>query len=248
MRRVAARTGRRKVFGDMYGTADQNILVRTDLFRGLSPESLRELRRSAVRRRLAPYDPVFHQGDPAETFYIVAEGRLRVTQTTADGQQVIIRYIGPTEVAGLAVLAGDELHPSTATAVADSEVIGISRAIIREVMARHPEVAMNAVSVIAARYREMQQRLRELSTQNVERRIAHTVLRLAQEAGRRTARGIEIAFPLSRQDLAEMTGTTLHTVSRVLSAWESRGLVDSGRRRVVVRRPHELALLADAAG
>lgn len=232
----------------MHGTAEHDILCRTDLFRGLSPDSLRELRRSASRRRIAAQDPVFHQGDPAETFYVVAEGRLRVTQTTTDGQQVIIRYVGPGELAGLAVLAGDEVHPSTATAVADSELIGIFRAVIREIMARHPEVAVNAVSVIAARYREMQERLREMSTQNVERRIAHTILRLAREAGRRTARGIEIAFPLSRQDLAEMTGTTLHTVSRTLSAWESRGLVDSGRRRVVVRRPHELAMLADAAG
>ncbi|MGK3946862.1 helix-turn-helix domain-containing protein, partial [Streptomyces caeruleatus] len=74
---------------------------------------------------------------------------------------------------------------------------------------------MNALAVLSARYHEIQLRLLELSTEKVERRIGHTVLRLANQAGRRTARGIEIAFPLSRQDLAEMAGTTLHTVSRI---------------------------------
>jgi CRP-like cAMP-binding protein len=91
----------------------------------------------------------------------------------------------------------------------------------------------------------MQVRMRELSTERVERRIAHTILRLAQQAGRRTARGIEIAFPLSRQDLAEMAGTTLHTVSRTLSGWEEQGVVDSGRRRVIVRDLKALSMIAE---
>jgi CRP-like cAMP-binding protein len=108
-------------------------------------------------------------------------------------------------------------------------------------MSRHSRIAMNAVTLMGERYQDLQVRLRELATEKVERRIAHTLLRLSQQAGRRTARGIEIAFPLSRQDLAEMTGTTLHTVSRTLSGWEARGLVDSGRRRVIVVKPEALA-------
>jgi CRP-like cAMP-binding protein len=83
-----------------------------------------------------------------------------------------------------------------------------------------------------------------VATETVERRIAHTVLRLAEQAGRRTAAGIEIAIPLSRQDIAEMVGTTLHTVSRTVSAWESGGIVDSGRRRLVIRKPDELVRLS----
>ena len=81
----------------------------------------------------------------------------------------------------------------------------------------------------------------------VERRIAQALLRLAQQAGRRTARGIEIAFPLSRQDLAEMTGTTLHTVSRILSAWESQGLVEGGRQKLLILDLSGLSALAEGA-
>ena len=112
-------------------------------------------------------------------------------------------------------------------------------------MTRHSSIAMNAVRLLGARYLDMQVRLRELSTEKVERRLAHTILRLAQQAGRRTARGIEIAFPLSRQDLAEMSGTTLHTVSRTLSAWEERGIVDCGRRRIIVARSQLLESIAE---
>ena len=76
-------------------------------------------------------------------------------------------------------------------------------------------------------------------------RIAHALGRLVVQAGRRTAEGIEIAFPLSRQDLAEMAGTTLHTVSRTLSAWEGAGIVLAGRQRVVIARPHALVAIAE---
>jgi CRP-like cAMP-binding protein len=85
----------------------------------------------------------------------------------------------------------------------------------------------------------------EMSTQQVERRVAHALLRLARQAGRKVEQGVEIDFPISRQDIAEMTGTTLHTVSRTLSAWESQGLIESGRQRVVLRDPHRLFTLAE---
>ena len=82
-------------------------------------------------------------------------------------------------------------------------------------------------------------------TERVERRIAHALLRLAQDAGRRVEGGVEIDFPLSRQDLAQMTGTTLFTVSRTLIAWEAQGLIATGRRRVVIRQPHRLVRIGE---
>jgi CRP/FNR family transcriptional regulator, nitrogen oxide reductase regulator len=73
-------------------------------------------------------------------------------------------------------------------------------------------------------------------------------LRLAKQAGRKVERGVAIDFPISRQDIAEMTGTTLHTVSRILSGWESQGLVESGRQRVVITDPHRLFALSEEGG
>ncbi len=225
--------------------SEVEMLGRTELFRGASADLLHEVQRTAFRKRLAAGETVFRQGDASATIYIVVVGRLRATQTTVDGQQVIIRYLGPGEVAGYAALAGAATHPGAVIAVDDCHLLGWNATFIRDIMTRHAPIAMNAVELVGARYLDMQVRLRELSTEKVERRIAHTILRLMQQAGRRTARGIEIAFPLSRQDLAEMSGTTLHTVSRTLSAWEERGIVDCGRRRVVVAKSQLLASIAE---
>lgn len=85
----------------------------------------------------------------------------------------------------------------------------------------------------------------EMSTAQVEQRVAHTLLRLVQQSGRKTQDGIEIDFPITRQDIAEMTGTTLHTVSRLLSAWEDKGMVRSGRQKVIVTDAHSLLLVAE---
>jgi CRP-like cAMP-binding protein len=223
---------------------DLAILERTELFRGVAAQTLRSIHAVSHRKRFSAGDVIFRQDDAATNLYIVSVGRLRATQTTADGQQIIIRYLGPGEVAGYAVLSGATTHPGTVTAVDDSHLIGWSAAAIKQIMGEHTAIAMNAIVLLDARYREMQVRLRELSTERVEQRIAHTILRLAAQAGRRTARGVEIVFPLSRQDLAEMSGTTLHTVSRTLSAWEGDGIVDCGRRRVIITKLDSLESIA----
>ena len=82
-------------------------------------------------------------------------------------------------------------------------------------------------------------------TERVERRVARALLRLVHDAGRRAEGGVEIAFPVSRQDIAEMTGTTLYTVSRLLSGWEERGIVRSSRQRIVLTKPRALVAIAE---
>jgi CRP/FNR family transcriptional regulator, nitrogen oxide reductase regulator len=223
---------------------DLHILSQSELFRELSPDILDEARAAALRRRLAKGEALFRQEEEATTVYIVVAGRLRVTQTTAGGQQILIRYVGTGETAGYSAVSGSEAYNSTVVAVDDSVLMAWRRERFRELMSRHGQIAVNALSVIESRYQEIQTRLRELATETVERRIALTLLRLVRQAGRRTAAGLEVAFPISRQDLAEMAGTTLHTVSRTMSVWEGDGIVASGRRRVVVQSPEALSAIA----
>jgi CRP-like cAMP-binding protein len=110
---------------------------------------------------------------------------------------------------------------------------------------KFPALAVNTLQTVGSRLQESHTRVVEMSTQQVEQRIAHALLRLAKQSGRKVERGVEIDFPISRQDIAQMTGTTLHTVSRTLSGWEQRGLIESGRQRIVLREPHRLMVLAD---
>jgi CRP-like cAMP-binding protein len=220
---------------------DIGILAGTEIFRSLPDEALDEVRRTAARKRLARKETLYEQGDAALNFYVVVVGRLRATQTTEEGNQVALRYLGPGELAGYAALAGIPDYPGTVVAVEDTHLFVWPTGVMRELMGKHAKIATNAVAVLGARYRETQIRLRELSTETVERRIAHALLRLARQAGRRTPQGTEICFPLSRQDIAELAGTTLHTVSRTLSAWEKEGIVSSAHRHVVIRLPDALS-------
>jgi CRP-like cAMP-binding protein len=114
-------------------------------------------------------------------------------------------------------------------------------------VARFPQLAANTLQTVGNRLQETHTRVIEMSTQQVEQRVAHALLRLAKQSGRKLEHGVEIDFPISRQDIAQMTGTTLHTVSRILSGWEQAGLIESGRQRIVLREPHRIFILAEQA-
>jgi CRP/FNR family transcriptional regulator, nitrogen oxide reductase regulator len=112
-------------------------------------------------------------------------------------------------------------------------------------VAKFPALGTNTLQAVGSRLQESFTRVVEMSTEQVEQRIAHALLRLAKQSGRKVERGVEIDFPISRQDIAQMTGTTLHTVSRILSGWEQQGLVESGRQRIILRDPHKIVVLAE---
>jgi CRP-like cAMP-binding protein len=188
---------------------------------------------------------LFYQGDPADRLHVLLEGSLKLSQVTPDGQQVIMRYIRAGDAFSvLSVLDGLE-YPGSAEAVDDCQILAWDRAIMKDLMRRYPSIALRVLEVVAGHVQEFQDRLRELSTERVERRIARALLRLASQTGRKTSEGVLVDLPLSRQDLAEMTGTTLYTVSRTLSQWEMRGLVHSSREKVVILQPHGLVAIAE---
>ncbi|AWK88203.1 Crp/Fnr family transcriptional regulator [Azospirillum thermophilum] len=224
---------------------DPAVLHGMPLFAGLDAAALADVVRQARTARIPKGAQIFAQGDEGAGGHALIDGRVKIVQTGAEGQQVVIRFIGPGEMFGTLAMFMGGVYPAGAVAVADCVEIRWTPAAMTALMERHPRIALNALGIIGGRLAEVQDRLRELSTQRVERRIAHALLRLVRQAGRRVEAGVEIGFPLSRQDLAEMTGTTLHTVSRTLSAWEAQGLVESGRQHVVIRKPHALVAIAE---
>ena len=215
------------------------------LFQGLPESALEQAIACARRTRCPKGGTLFEQGAAPEAFHLILAGRLKVSQTTPAGQRVIIRYLGPREIAGCVAICGGIPYPATAEAVEDTWLLSWTRARIAELAERYPAIALSALRVMSGRMTELQARLREMQTEPVERRIAHGLGRLVIQAGRRTPKGIEIDFPITRQDLAEMTGTTLHTVSRTLSKWEAAGIVAGGRQRVVILQPQALVGIAD---
>jgi CRP-like cAMP-binding protein len=224
---------------------DRSLVEEFQLFDNMTPEAIDDVIATATSRRYPAGAAVFEQGDVADNFFVLLHGRLRVTQVNAEGQQIVIRMVNPGDIFGIARALQRTDYPGTSTAVRDSIVLVWPMSAWDGFMTAHPTLAVNAMRTMGARLQEAQTQMRELATEAVERRVAHTVLRLANQAGKREDGGVRIDFPLSKQDIAEMTGTTLHTVSRILTAWEAEGLVEGGRQKLMLRDPHELVLIAD---
>ena len=224
---------------------DPSLIRNLALFQHMQESELDRLAVRASLKRVPQGDAVIEQGAKAQTFFLLLHGRLKVTQITSDGQQVMVRVVHPGDLFGFARALNRPDYPGTARAAVDSVVIAWPMTDWDSFVETNPRLALNAMRTIGERLDEAHTRLREMSTQEVERRVAHAVLRLAERAGRKEATGTRIDFPITRQDIAEITGTTLHTVSRILSAWETQGLVEGGRQKLTVCDPAGLARIAD---
>lgn len=194
--------------------------------------------------RIPKDSAIFEQGEQAHSFFFLLDGHVRVVLTTPDGEQVIARYISSGELIGIAQALELLVYPANAIAAVDCLVLAWPGAIWQQTITKFPGFAAYAYRTIGMRLQETQARIVEMATEKVEQRVASAVLKLAQQTGRKTDDGILIDFPLSRQDISEMTGTTMHTVSRLMSVWEAAGWVKTGRQRIIVVEGHKLMLLA----
>jgi len=224
---------------------DRSLVADLPLFAGFSAADLDAILSEARSVRVVRNSPVFQQGEEAHSFFVLLHGHVRASKTTPAGDQVVVRYVATGETFGVAKAIGLQHYPATATAVDDSVVLAWPSATWPRLVEKFPALAANTLQTVGSRLQETHTRVVEMSTEQVEKRIAHALLRLVKQAGRKVEHGVEIDFPISRQDIAQMTGTTLHTVSRTLSAWENKGLVESGRQRIVIREPHRLFMLAE---
>lgn len=223
------------------------LLAAAPIFRQLPTQRAREVARLCQPQSVRRGAFLFREGASADGLYFLAEGRIKVIRETEDGQEVILRVLGPGEIFGGVGGWGGATYPATAIAVEDAVVLRLPASAFAALLGTHPDLGLALVREIAGRLREAESRIIELQTQRAERRLAWTLLRLANKTGVRSAAGIEIATSLSRQDLAELTGTTIGTVSRTISAWERRGLVVAGRERITIRDARGLVMLAEDA-
>ena len=227
------------------GVTRTELLGKIGLFQNLTESELQNVVREAGELSFDEGSFLFYQDDLAERIFVLKSGRIKLHQLSTDGQQVLMRVMTPGMMFAAISLVDGAVYPVSAEAAEDSTVLYWSQQTLIGLIQRYPVLAMNAIKVLAGHVREFQDRYRELATERVERRVARAVLRLANQTGVKTDEGVLLNLPLSRQDLAEMSGTTLFTVSRILSQWEEKGLVIARREQLVIRFPHGLVSIAE---
>ena len=223
---------------------DESLLTHLPPFARLDRRQIRTILDQASSRRYEEGLAIFEEGHPAERFYMLLDGYVRVVRTSPIGEQVTALHIPAGQLLGIAKAIGRDTYPATAVAASESIALSWPMRLWDTFVADYDGFATETYKTLGNRLSEVHSHVMEMATQQVEQRLANALLRLINQTGRKVETGIEIDFPITRQDLSELTATTLHTVSRVLSGWEKRGLVESRRKRITVLNPHALMVLS----
>lgn len=223
----------------------RKMVAGVELFRGIAPVAQQEVIACARVRRIVRDTRIFNQGDMDVRAHVLIEGAVRISQSGRDGLQILMRLIAPGEMFGTVALFTDRRYPADADTMMDSLEASWSEADLLKLMQRHPQIAVNALKIVGVRLQEAQNRLRELAKQPVEQRVAHVIARLSRQIGLKTEHGVSILFPLRRKDIADLCGTTLYSVSRILTTWEKAGWLRSRDLQLTIRKPNEIRRIAE---
>ncbi|MEU5261684.1 Crp/Fnr family transcriptional regulator [Amycolatopsis sp. NPDC021455] len=197
-----------------------------------------------VRRRFRANDFVLMEGDPSDHVHVLVSGWVRVSTVVEDGREVLFGLRGPGEVLGdLAAINGwartascRAIEPCTAFQLTGAQFLAVLRA--------RPEIAIATLKTVAVRLRAAESARIDSAAFDVSRRVAVVLVRLAEEHGRRVPEGVVIEAALSQADIAAQIGAARRTVARALAMLRQRGIVETGRRRILIRRPRVLRALA----
>jgi CRP-like cAMP-binding protein len=203
------------------------LLKQLPLLSGLSETELAPLAQQSRPDHFEPDATIFNQADPADRVWLIRTGRVKIVRQEESGREIILEVLSPGEVFGGATLFMPK-HPATARAMTACATISFSSDIYAGFLTQHPQVALKLIRMLGGRLHATMN-LRVLTGEKVERRLAHILLKLADRAGRPDPEGILITIPLSRQDLADMSGTTLETTIRTMSRFRGDGLLQTRR-------------------
>jgi len=213
------------------------ILKNSSIFSILNDDELGELAGLSVEHSFMPNEFIFWDGDAPEWSYIVAKGKVKILKYSSLGKEFIIAFFGPGEMFGEVAVFENKPYPASAQAVAETKVVGIKREDLLSFLVNHPQVALRIINVLGGRLRDAQGRLRDLAGERVEQRLASVLLMLSAKLG--------LTLPFTRQEIADMTGTTTETAIRVMSHLKDRGIIRTVRGKVIILNEEKLRLLSE---
>lgn len=221
------------------------MLEKMSILSSLSQRDWEKVKRLFIEKRFGKDDYIFFEGDPASWLGVVLEGRVKVIKHSGTGKDVVLDLIAPGEMLGEVAAFDGEPYPATAQAMEPTVVAAIHQDDYLRLLKQHPALALRVIEELGRRLREAQETIKSMAVERVERRIARILLKLAATTGSPNEDGIIIELPLTRQDIAEMAGTTVETTIRTISRFRKKGLVQTKRGRVIILEPHELVKIAE---
>jgi CRP/FNR family transcriptional regulator len=223
-----------------------SVLEKTALLSSLSREELQTLAARTVRKLFSAGELLFSEDEPCNGLNIIAKGKVRIFKTSVNGREQVLAVNVPGEsIAELPVFDGGP-YPASGVAIEDTEIAFISRRDFNAYCIEHPEVALKMLSVVGGRLRRLVGIIEELSFTTIRQRLIALLVKIAQNEGKKTERGIEVHLPATHQELASQLGTVRELISRNLMRLQAEGLLDVDARLIVVRDLKGLSALLES--
>jgi len=218
-------------------------IKKVHIFNTLSTEEVKELSRYLLSEAYAKKEFVFSEGDSSDWLYIVKTGKVKITKLSNEGKEIILEIISPHEMfGGIAVVRGFP-YPANAVAMEDGEVLKISRKNLLSLMDKLPGLMYCMAISIGDRIKDTHETLKSIALEKVESRIASLLIKLSEKSGEKVSEGVAITMKLTKQDIAEMVGTTVETSIRTMSKLTKAGLVISKSGKIIIRDLEKLRSL-----
>jgi CRP-like cAMP-binding protein len=219
------------------------MMCASALFTGLTEGECLEIASCARARTFVRDEVLFMEGQPARNLVMIHSGSVKLSQLSSSGCEVILWMTGSSDPVGVPAETTSCRHTCSARAMEQCKASVWEYQKLQNLMVEYPQIRRNISQILSTRLSELQERFREVATEKVAKRLALALLRLAKKVGKPAHPGTEIS--LSRDELAQMTGTTLFTISRVLSKWAEQGFVEPRRGSVVVLDTERLGQYCD---
>jgi CRP-like cAMP-binding protein len=213
------------------------------LFAGLSQRECTEIISCARARTFARGELLFTQGHPVRSLIVLQSGSVKHTQVSENGCEVLLRMSGTGEAVNVQGESVSCNHTCSARAVERCKALVWEYSRLQALLMQYPQLRSNISQILAGRLQDLEERFREVATEKVARRLALVLLRLIKQIGKPEEDGIQVS--LSREELAQMTGTTLFTISRLLSKWAEQGVVTPRREAVLINDLKRLKSVSD---
>ena len=215
------------------------------VFAGIPARDVESLAAVALEEAHRARAYIFMEGDAPHWFYLVRSGHVKIVRHSKTGKDVVLELLGPGEIFGGVAVIEKRSYPASAQATEPTVVLKIPADSMIALAERHPAFIKEMALMIGRRLRAAHDSVASLAVDPVEARLAATLLRLAKREGTRSDRGVALPFHLTRQSLADMTGTTVETTIRILSRWLREGLLGEDGDRLVLTDWEGLSALAE---
>lgn len=211
-----------------------DYLRQISIFSELKEEFLEKIHNISSPRRYGKGRIIIMEGEPGEAFFYVKSGLIKISKLSSDGREHILHILNEGHIFAEVTLFSKTVYPATAEVLEEAEIGMIKNEELEKVLMQNPELALQLIKYLNKRLVEAHMKIRNLALYDTYGRTAQALLKLAEDYGKKSSKGIELDLNISRQELANIVGTTRETVIRALTTFKKEHSIDIDKNTITI--------------